>query len=93
MEGADQLGAETSGDPSEGEVLGGVKTFDEVFDSALLVPDLAAVGKDREYAGDVESASVFGEEATCGRAKHFGGNGCGGRSVGVVVDVVVPAEA
>ena len=57
---------ETPNDPSEGEVLGGVKAFDEVFDSSLSVPDLAAIGEDREYAGDVESMSVLREKATCG---------------------------
>ena len=66
MEGTDQLGAETPDNPSEGEVLGGVKAFDEVFDSLLSVPDLAAIGKDREYAGDVELMLVFREEAMCG---------------------------
>ena len=57
---------ETPNDPSEGEVLGGVKAFDEVFDSSLSVPDLAAIGEDREYAGDVELTSAFREEAVCG---------------------------
>ena len=66
MEGTDWLGAEAPDNPSKGEVLGGVKVFDEVFDSTLSVPDLAAMGKDREYAGDVGSVSMFREEAACG---------------------------
>ena len=57
---------ETPDDPLEGKVLGSVKVFDEVFDSSLSVPDLAAIGKDREYAGDVESTLVFREKASCG---------------------------
>ena len=66
MEGTDRLGAESPNDPMEGEILGSVEVFDEVFDSSLSVPDLAAIGKDREYAGDVESTLVFREKASCG---------------------------
>ena len=66
MEGTDRLGTQTPNDPLEGEVLGGVKVFDEVFGSLLSVPYLAAIGEDRECAGDVESTSVLREEATCG---------------------------
>ena len=56
---------ESPDNPPEGEVLGGVEAFDEVFDASLLVPYLTAIGENWEYAGDVESTAVLREEAVC----------------------------